>query len=88
MRDLQSKLKFINNNNHLYYSTDVSNYEDILKFKKNVLRENMFPDIIINNDAGNFLCLFEKLTTNSWKRINSIVFNRHSMFIIFLEKKL
>ena len=24
MRDLQSKLKFINNNNHLYYSTDVS----------------------------------------------------------------
>lgn len=75
MRDLQSKLKFINNNNHLYYSTDVSNYEEILKIKNNLLRENMFPDIIINNAAGNFLCPFEKLTPNGWKRINSIVLN-------------
>ena len=75
MSNLQNKLKYINNNNHLYYSIDVSNYNEILKIKNKLLRENMFPNIIINNAAGNFLCPFEKLTPNGWKRINDIVLN-------------
>ena len=40
-----------------------------------LLRENSLPHIIINNAAGNFLCPFEKLTINGWKRINDIVLN-------------
>ena len=48
------------------------------------MRENVFPNIIINNAAGNFLCPFEKLTPNGWKRINDIVltgaFNIYHIF--------
>ena len=29
----------------------------------------MYPDIIINNAAGNFLCQSEKLTYNGWNSI-------------------
>jgi len=75
MKDLNNKLKYINNANHKYYSVDVSKYEEILKVKNDLLRENLFPDIIINNAAGNFLCPFEKLTPNGWKRVNDIVLN-------------
>ena len=75
MKDLNNKLKTINNTNHSYYSVDVSNYNEILKVKNNLLRENSLPNIIINNAAGNFLCPFEKLTINGWKRINDIVLN-------------
>ena len=46
-----------------------------LNVKNNLLRENNIPDIIINNAAGNFLCPFENLTPNGWKRINDIVLN-------------
>ena len=75
MRDLQSKLKFINNANHSYYSVDISHYENINKIKNDLIKKNLFPDIIINNAAGNFLCPFEKLSPNGWKRINDIVLN-------------
>ena len=36
---------------------------------------HIIPNIIINNAAGNFLCPFEKLSVNGWKRINDIVLN-------------
>ena len=49
MKDLNNKLKIINNINNKYYSVDVSNYDEILKVKNDLLRENLFPDIIINN---------------------------------------
>ena len=53
----------------------VKNLNEILKVKNELLRENSFPDIIINNAAGNFLCPFENLSVNGWKRINDIVLN-------------
>ena len=92
MRDLNNKLKYINNSDHKYYNVDVSNYDEILKVKNNILRENALPDIIINNAAGNFLCPFEKLTPNGWKRINDIVLNGafniyHIFGKTFIEKK-
>lgn len=92
MKDLNNKLKTINNTNHSYYSVDVSNYNEILKIKNDLLRENSFPDIIINNAAGNFLCPFEKLSVNGWKRINDIVLNgAFNIYHIFgktiIEKK-
>ena len=84
MQVLHDKLKTINNINHKYYSVDVSNYQDILSIKNNLKKENMLPDIIINNAAGNFFCPFEKLSPNGWKRINNIVldgaFNIYHIF--------
>jgi 2,4-dienoyl-CoA reductase [(3E)-enoyl-CoA-producing], mitochondrial len=89
---LNEKLKKINNTDNIGYSVDVSNYDEIFKVKNNLLRENNLPDIIINNAAGNFLCPFEDLTPNGWKRINDIVltgaFNIYHIFgKTFIEKK-
>jgi 2,4-dienoyl-CoA reductase len=75
MQDLNLKLNIINNKENKFFSVDVSNYDEIVKVKNELLRENLFPDIIINNAAGNFLCPFEKLTPNGWKRVNDIVLN-------------
>ena len=84
MKILNKKLDDINNKNNKYFSVDVSKYDQILKVKNQIMKENLFPDIIINNAAGNFLCPFEKLTPNGWKRINDIVltgaFNIYHIF--------
>ena len=84
MQELNKKLDNINNKNNKFFSVDVSNYDQILKVKNEMMREKLFPDIIINNAAGNFLCPFEKLTPNGWKRINDIVltgaFNIYHIF--------
>lgn len=75
MKELNNKLNNINNKENKFFSVDVSKYEEILKVKNDLLREKLFPNIIINNAAGNFLCPFEKLTPNGWKRVNDIVLN-------------
>lgn len=84
MKVLNNQLNKINNKKNIFFSVDVSNYDEILNVKNNLLRENVFPNIIINNAAGNFLCPFEKLTPNGWKRINDIVltgaFNIYHIF--------
>ena len=85
-------LNKINNIENIGYSVDVSKYEEILKIKNNLLREQLLPDIIINNAAGNLLCPFEKLTPNGWKRINDIVLNGafniyHIFGKTFIQKK-
>lgn len=84
MKILNNKLNNINNKNNKFFSIDVSNYNDILNVKNELIKENVFPDIIINNAAGNFLCPFENLTPNGWKRINDIVltgaFNIYHIF--------
>ena len=72
---LNQKLNNINNKQNKFFSIDVSKYNEILKVKDELLSDNIFPDIIINNAAGNFLCPFDKLTPNGWKRINDIVLN-------------
>lgn len=75
MKTLNKNLNLINNKQNKFFSVDVSNYDEILKIKNNLLREDLFPNIIINNAAGNFLSPFEDLTPNGWKRINDIVLN-------------
>lgn len=75
MKTLNKNLNLINNKQNKFFSVDVSNYNEILKIKNNLLREDLFPNIIINNAAGNFLSPFEELTPNGWKRINDIVLN-------------
>lgn len=81
MKELNYKLDYINNLKNKFYSVDVSDYKEINIIKKDLLRENLFPDVIINNAAGNFLCPFEDLTQHGWKRINDIVL--HGAFNIY-----
>tara|TARA_B100001057_G_scaffold337852_1_gene338624 strand:+ start:10135 stop:10950 length:816 start_codon:yes stop_codon:yes gene_type:complete len=92
MTTLNNQLNNINKLNNKFFSVDVSKYDEILKIKNSLQRENNLPDIIINNAAGNFLCPFEKLTPNGWKRINDIVLNGafniyHIFGKSFIEKR-
>ena len=88
IKNLNEELKKINNIDNIGYSVDVSNYDEVFNIKNNLLRENNLPDIIINNAAGNFLCSFEDLTPNGWKRINDIVLNGAFNIYHILEKHL
>ena len=61
------------------------NLSETVSLKKNdLLSQNIIPDIVINNAAGNFLCPFENLSENAWDRIIDIVlkgtFNTTSLF--------
>ena len=72
---LKITLDNINKKKNLFFSSDVSNYDNILDIKNKLLETNNLPDIIINNAAGNFLSPFDKLSKNGWKRIIDIVLN-------------
>tara|TARA_Y100000389_G_scaffold200460_2_gene240941 strand:+ start:8617 stop:9438 length:822 start_codon:yes stop_codon:yes gene_type:complete len=93
MEELNTYLNKINSKNNKYYSVDVGNYDNINEVKNELKKTNNLPDIIINNAAGNFLCLFEDLTLNGWKKINNIVldgaFNIYHIFgkTLIEEKK-
>lgn len=75
MKSLNIQLDKLNNLSNLYFSTDVSKYDNIKSIKNQLIKDNIYPDIIINNAAGNFLCKFNKLSENGWKRIIDIVLN-------------
>ena len=75
MASLQNRLNQINSYEHLYFSADVSKYSEINQIKKVLERKEIYPDVVINNAAGNFLCPFNKLSENGWRRIIDIVLN-------------
>lgn len=75
MASLQNRLNQINSYDHLYFSADVSKYNEISEIQKVLARKEIYPDVIINNAAGNFLCPFNKLSENGWRRIIDIVLN-------------
>tara|TARA_B100000497_G_C7549715_1_gene332255 strand:+ start:12 stop:827 length:816 start_codon:yes stop_codon:yes gene_type:complete len=75
MKTLNTNLNNINGLENLYYKTDIANYNNISSIKNNLVKNKIFPNIIINNAAGNFLCSFEKLSLNGWNKIIDIVLN-------------
>jgi 2,4-dienoyl-CoA reductase len=81
MASLQNRLNQINSYEHLYFSADVSKYSEINQIKKVLERKKIYPDVVINNAAGNFLCPFNKLSENGWRRIIDIVL--HGSFNIY-----
>ena len=78
---IRNKLDVINSLDNKFYSADVSKYDEILKIKNELVGEKIYPDVIINNAAGNFLCPFKKLSKNGWTRVIDIVL--HGSFNIY-----
>ena len=74
-KSLNNQLNKLNNLSNLYFSTDVSKYDNIKSIKSQLVKDKIYPDVIINNAAGNFLCTFNKLSENGWRRIIDIVLN-------------
>ena len=75
MEKLNVKLNEINNIDNKFYPVDISNYKQVEILKNDIINKNMIPDVLINNAAGNFLCPFDKLSENAWKRVIDIVLN-------------
>lgn len=75
MSYLNNRLDMLNKQNNMFYSVDVSKYDEIVDVKNDLKEKNIIPDIIINNAAGNFLCPLEHISPNGWNRIIDIVLN-------------
>lgn len=78
---LQQELEQINHQKHVPFSADVSKYENIQHIQKELQCQNIVPDVVVHNAAGNFLCPFRDLTENGWKRIIDIVL--HGSFNVY-----
>ena len=62
-----------NNNNVKWFQVDVSKPDSILEFYKNIEHDQLNPDILINNAAGNFISRTEDLSPNAINKIIDIV---------------
>ena len=54
-------------------SVDVSKHEHIEELCLKLRKDGNFPNIIINNAAGNFLCPSKYISYNAWNRVLDIV---------------
>ena len=75
MQELNSQLNKINQQENIYHSIDIADYQALKKVSTKLRSENINPDIVVSNAAGNFLCPLEKLSVNGWRRIVDIVLN-------------
>lgn len=75
MSNLNEELKIVNDINHLYYNVNISEYNHVIRVKKDLIKKDILPNVYINNAAGNFLCPFHKVSPNGWNRIIEIVLN-------------
>lgn len=56
-----------------YYTLDVRKEKEIENLANKLESENKFPDILINNAAGNFISRSHTLSNNAWNTIIDIV---------------
>ena len=84
MNKLQKQLENINDKSHLFFSANVSKYNEINEIQSQLQNKSICPDVVIHNAAGNFLCTFENISENGWKTIIDIVlhggFNLYHIF--------
>ena len=57
------------NNKVHSYELNVKHHDSIKNLSQELEKNNMFPDIIINNAAGNFICQSEMLSYNAWNTV-------------------
>lgn len=62
MQELNSQLNKINQHENTYHSIDTADYQALKKVSSKLTSENINPDIVISNAAGNFLC--QRLATH------------------------
>lgn len=61
------------NNNIYVKQCDVTNREHVESLSNFCIDNNIIPNVVINNSAGNFLCPTEKLSLNAFDKIIDIV---------------
>lgn len=65
--------KITNKDNVICFDVDVSDNKSVEKLYQNIEYENLKPNILINNAAGNFISQTENLSTNAINRVIDIV---------------
>ena len=55
------------------FPLDVRNHDSVLELKKKLSSNQLFPDVIVNNAAGNFISPTERLSYNAWNSVLDIV---------------
>ncbi len=67
------EIKDITNNKVHAFQLDVRDHNSVTNLKNNLIQNDLFPDIIVNNAAGNFISPTEKLSYNAWNTVLDIV---------------
>ncbi len=73
LRNTADEIDFETQNRPRYESVDVRENPSILRLVNQMVTQDQFPDIVINNAAGNFICRSEDLSYNGWNSILDIV---------------
>lgn len=73
LRTTADEIDFETQNRPRYESVDVRENPSILRLVNQMVTQDQFPDIVINNAAGNFICRSEDLSYNGWNSILDIV---------------
>jgi 2,4-dienoyl-CoA reductase len=56
-----------------YRVLDVRDLNGVSDFAEQMYQDDTLPDVVVNNAAGNFVCLTENLSQNAWNSIMDIV---------------
>ena len=72
----------VNSNKFQGYELDVRNREAINNLRIELLTQNMFPHIVINNAAANFLSQSQHLSENAWNT-NRYCVKRNSKYDVY-----
>ncbi len=73
LRTTADEIDYETQNRPRYESVDVRENPSILRLVNQMVTQDQFPDIVINNAAGNFICRSEDLSYNGWNSILDIV---------------
>lgn len=73
LRTAADEIDYETQNRPRYESLDVRENPSILRLVNQMVTQDQFPDIVINNAAGNFICRSEDLSYNGWNSILDIV---------------
>lgn len=72
-KKLANAVEKVGSDNLNYHILDVRNEKSIKNLAEKLESQNQFPDIVINNAAGNFISRSQTLSSNAWNTIIDIV---------------
>lgn len=56
-----------------YRILDVRDLDGVAQYAEEMYNQDILPDVVVNNAAGNFVCPSEKLSQNAWNSVIDIV---------------
>ena len=73
LENASNEILYETKNKPFFKSVDVRNRTEIIKLADHMIDKEQFPQIVINNAAGNFINKSENLSENAWNSVIDIV---------------